>query len=228
MPLVIKRSPPLGALAIVLVLTLGALGIAYGLWAQSLIVNATVSTGELDWGLASFTIQDDDPPPPVYPTTKPDMTCSVGFVDVPGWPGGFWRYLDKNVGWGEGLLVDTDGDGDNDVLQLTLHNVYPSYCNEIALYPVNTGTIPLKIQDVTFNPGNIVLKQNAIVRLDLNGDGQDDVEICYGDNFGAQLHPGGPRPEISFWVHVLQAAPQGQTLTFSISIRGVQWNEYQP
>ena len=224
-----KRSPPLGLLVIILVLALGTLGVAYGLWSKVLAANVTVHTGELDWGLVSFTIEDEHQPPPVYPTSNPDMTCSVGFVLVPGWSHGFWNYLDKDVAWGEGVLVDTDGDGDNDVLQLTLHNVYPSNCNEVAFYPLNTGTIPLKIQDVTFSPGNIVLKHNGIVQLDLSGDGQADIEIRYGDSFGTQLDPGDIfGPEISFWVHTLQAAPQGQTLTFSIGIKGVQWNEYQP
>jgi len=43
------------------------------------------------------------------------------------------------------------------------------------------------------------------------------------------LEPGDDSPEMSFWIHVLQDAPQGATgatLRFTIGIVAVQWNKY--
>jgi hypothetical protein len=48
--------------------------------------------------------------------------------------------------------------------------------------------------------------------------------IKYGDNIGQQLHPCGER-EISFLILVLQDAPEGATLTFTMKLLAVQYNE---
>lgn len=199
----------------VLLISLLLIGFGYARWYETLSVSGTVNTGELDWEITQCFVQDTYAPP----LQVPDLTCDPGFDNI--------RQLDKNVGWGECQLVDSDGDGDNDTLELTLHNVYPCYFNEIAFYPRNNGTIPLIIDSVTIG-GEVFREHGAEKSLDLDGDGVDDIEIRWNDNFGLQLEPGENAPEISFWVHVLQGAPEGESLTFTITIDAVQWNEYVP
>ncbi|NPA95966.1 MAG: hypothetical protein GXO32_00005, partial [Crenarchaeota archaeon] len=118
-----------------------------------------------------------------------------------------------------------------DTMVVTLHNVYPWYYTHIAFKVTNDGTIPVKIWRVVID-GKYYYKLNEQqlrqgVEIDLNHDGKPDVLIWWGDNFGAQLHP-GQSADISFDITVLQGAPQGATLTLTISLQAVQWNEYSP
>ena len=94
------------------------------------------------------------------------------------------------------------------------------------------GTIPVRIQSVTFTTpfGEVTIDAGTpIVELDLNNDGQPDIEIWWKDNwFGDQYHPGDYIDETSLWLHVMQPAPQNAQLSFTVTMRCVQWNEYEP
>lgn len=56
-----KRGPPLALLLLGVVLALGSLGVAYGLWSKTLTIDGTVNTGNVDavWFYASCA---EDPP----------------------------------------------------------------------------------------------------------------------------------------------------------------------
>ncbi|MFN3268756.1 MAG: hypothetical protein ACK416_05820, partial [Zestosphaera sp.] len=107
--------------------------------------------------------------------------------------------------------------------------VYPWYYTHIAFKVHNDGTIPLKIWRVIINDvAYYELNEQELqqgVELDLNGDGEPDVTVWWGDNFGVQLEP-CQSADISFDLTVLQAAPEGATLTIYISFEAIQWNEY--
>ena len=210
------QNKKLMAVPMLLVLALVITGFAYAHWSETLYIDGTVDTGELDWGFVAWSCIDGGV----------DYHCRDGFA---GPPPLFW--LDpkgKNVGSCTLNPVDTDGDGDVDKLELTLTNVYPSYFCSISVYAKNTGTIPLIIDTVTID-GHVLRKTpTPTVGLDLTADGLDDVEIWWGNGFCAQLHPGDRSPEMSFWIHILQDAPEGATITFSIEIMAIQWNMYVP
>ena len=196
------------------------------MWSETLRMNADVSTGELDWEIVSGGLIYHD---------------SCGLQDGYGMAGGYdWNasylpqpgaiQLDKDVGCTEIELVDTDGDGDYDAMEVTLVNVYPWYYNHIAFKVHNDGTIPLKIWRIIID-GNVYYELNEQelqqgVELDLTGDGNPDVLIWWGDNFGVQLHP-CESADISFDITVLQDAPEGATLTFTVTFDAIQWNEYE-
>lgn len=213
----------IGFICLALVMALGSLGVAYAAWAETLTIDGTVDTGEADWEFAGFLILDYHEPP----IDVPDFHSRDGFAGPAPY---FWPDpLGKNVGWGVGTLVDTDGDGDNDTLEFTLHNVYPSYFNMVAVYPKVNGTMPLKVQSATIasdHGSDEFTALPAYAALDLDGDGKDDIEIDWKNNFGLQMHPGVKVPEMSFWIHVLPDAPQGASLSFTISIDAVLWNKY--
>jgi len=65
-----------------------------------------------------------------------------------------------------------------------------------------------------------------VVKLDLDQDGDNDIEIKWGDNIGLQMHEGDEH-ELSFLIHILQGAPQGETgtLKFYVKLEAVQFNE---
>ncbi len=210
----------LGLLTLSLVLALGSLGVAYAAWTDEVTVEGSVTTGSLCWRFPDCVFID--PHPPVnpggdYPTLTPDYGANPGFApDEQG--RGFWL-VDKNVGWGECELS-----ADGKTLNVTLHNAYPCYFNSLSFYVMNCGTVPLKIDHVLINETK--LTSVSYVPLDLSGDGVYDFEIRYGDNFGAQIEPGPSFLEFSLWMHVLQPAPQNDTLSFSITLVAVQWDEY--
>jgi len=207
---------------LVLVLALVGTGVAYAMWSDTLSLGGDVATGKVEWQFAQCDLIDEEAPPPYYPTTTPDYTCDDGFAwnDVIG--AFFWE-LDKNVAWGE-QEISADGLS----LTITLHDVYPCNFNRLSFYIRNTGTIPIKVQEVIVNPGDLHMTDEFYAAFDLSGDGNDDFEVQYGDNFGEQIEPGGISPEFSMWFHTLQACPEGGTFTFTMTIVAVQWNEWTP
>jgi len=193
-----------------IILALIVFGVGYALWSETLTISGQADTGILDWG---------------FTTGVSTLDYGPDFNSYPSDQCNFWHLVDKDVGSSSYQLQDTDGDDDYDTLLVTLNNVYPWYTENIGFHVVNTGTIPLKIWKVIIG-GNEYYELTGPVYLDLNEDGYDDVKICWGDNFGVQLEPGESSPEISFQIVILQNAPQGATLTLTISFMAVQWNEY--
>ncbi|WP_042667635.1 hypothetical protein [Desulfurococcus amylolyticus] len=210
----------LATLLIIVGLLLGA-----SMWLDILRANTYVGTGELDWEI---------------------VKGSTIWLDACGLQPGFGSYkgndwnathlpspgvlqLDKDVGCTDVALIDSDGDGDMDTMNVRLYNVYPWYYTHIAMKVHNDGSIPLKIWRVIidgryyYELNEQVLQQG--VELDLNNDEAPDILIWWGDNFGAQLHP-CQSADISFDLTVLQSAPQNTVLSFTISLQAVQWNEY--
>ena len=224
----------IGLLTLSLVLALGTLGVGYAAWTDTVYIEGTVETGVLcvEFGTAEIRDPDEpDNPGGDYPTDDPDYTCNDGFVQrADGLR--FWL-SDKNVGWGE---VERVFDVERDcykTLLVTLHNAYPSYFNEVTFYPENCGTLPWRIDHVVVSweqdggTGEVIITSKGThVPMDYTGDGEFELELMWGDNFGAQVHPGDYPPEVSFWIHVLQPAPQDSALEFTVSFMVVQWNKY--
>ncbi len=225
-----KAALPLG-LPLLLALILASIGGASALWYKTMTTDVTVHTGELDWEFINLTHMVNDP-------------CTNGLVPI-SWPdtNAFpWNDFkptaapeNKDVGCTDVNLVDTDGDGDYDTLNVTIHNAYPYYYSQVDFEVTNIGTIPLKIWriDVILDNGTIYefteINPNEVenegLYLDLNGDNQPDVLLLWGDNFGTQLET-GQGADISLHLTVLQSAPQNATLHFMIGLDAVQWNEY--
>ncbi|ADM27345.1 conserved hypothetical protein [Ignisphaera aggregans DSM 17230] len=195
------------------------------MWSETLRVNVAVGTGEVDWEIVSG------------PTTWLDacgLQPGYGYFRGNDWNASYLPepgadQLDKDVGCTDVTLIDSDGDGDYDTMRVTLYNVYPWYYTHIAFKVHNDGTIPIKIWRIIIDNQEFYelnaqpLKEGLY--LDLTGDGKSDVLIWWGDNFGVQLHP-CQSADISLDITVLQDAPQGSTLSFTVSFEAIQWNEY--
>jgi len=184
-------------------------GFAYACWSQTLYIEGSVASGELDWEI------------------KKPLGCMdhKGDLDQNADCEWNWWEVDKDVGGPTILqLEDIDGDGDNDRLNVTLTNTYPGYAEEISFYVHNNGTIPLVFEKVVID-GNVYYSGRPTVFLDLTGDGKDDIKIRWGDSLGDQFEP-CDSGEISFSILVLQDAPQGSTLHFTIEMVAIQWNCY--
>ena len=206
----------------IFLLLLATATVAYAMWSETLRINVTAKTGEVNWGFSSTAIVLDS-----CDTTPSNDYNATGYPNLGGMTG--VTQLTKDVGCTSTSLMDSDNDGDYDTLNVTIHNGYPWYYSHIEFFVCNEGTIPIKIWRVVINNGTHDLMYYALaerVELDLTGDGNADVAMWWGDNFGVQLEP-DKCADISFDLTVLQGAPESRTLTFQLSLDAIQWNEYE-
>lgn len=223
-------------LCLAAVMALSAVGFGFAKW--SLSVNAAVnpSTGnlKLEW------VQNSD-----YDIDSRDLLGD--FHTLQGL--NLFKIVHdsegKEVGSTSTEIVDSDGDGTKDRLNITVNDAYPFYYNEVSGTVVNTGSIPLIINkdggptlhwmgnDYPLidgkvywlsNKGTIIIPDAARIATPVQVGEEWVMEIRWMNNAGAQLHPGDPREE-SFHFQILQAAEQGKTYEFGFSIEGIQWNE---
>jgi len=169
-----------------LVICLSAVGTGYAHWTKSLYAEGVVNTGDVDIEFTDCT--SSDPPGTI------DMGC------------------DKDVGWAECQLVDSDGDGDADVAEITIHNAYPGYQCLLNITVHCNGSIPVHITDTS------LVHNSDPLAVALEGFWTDTNMICtqlhYCDSISA-----------SFWLYVSQEAAQNEIYTFLIQIEATQYNE---
>lgn len=204
----LKRKGPLLVVALlVLVGVVGTMSVAYALWSKSLNIEGTVGTGRVHgrWGQAVST----DPP---------------GSLDLKDEMGN--RY-EKDVGMLE-CIINPD---DPEVLDITIHNGYPSYHADCQVAWVNDGTIPVVVSDLLAGPDEDSLRQipfDVFADLDLNDDGEPDINLMVCNGLCTQVDP-GEYDAYSIWIHVKQSAPQdGDPLEFVVKQPLNQWNEPGP
>ena len=203
----------IGLLALALVLALGTMGVGYAMWFEDLYIDGTVYTGELDWEFECGTVTWGDPGDTI------DKQSDDLFANV--------RTTGKHVGTTDVVCVDSDGDGDVDTLEVTVTNAYPHYYVHIGYYVHNNGTIPLHFERAIISSNGTEYPFYAIpcvVTFDCDGDGDDDLDVRFGNNFDAQVHPCDSIDQ-SFDIHVRQPADMLDEYTFSIKLTAVQYNE---
>ncbi len=211
----------------IFLLLLATASVAYAMWSETLRINVTAKTGELDWEFmeGSTLLKDACGLQPGYGDYGGN-DWNATYLPSPG-----ATQLDKDVGCTNVTLIDSDQDGDYDTMNITLHNVYPWYYTHIAFKVHNDGTIPLKIWRIIIDSQEFY-ELNAQVldeglKIDGDGDGLNDTLIWWGDNFGVQLEP-CQSADISLDITILQDAPENATYNILISFEAVQWNEYLP
>jgi hypothetical protein len=211
------QNKKLMTIPILLLLALVITGFAYSHYQQVLTIGGTINTSELDIEIlpGSVTSKDDGLDWTV------ESTCTPPKIIMPP------TQLDKNVGSTTSLLKDTDGDGDLDKLELTIDNVYPCYYNHIDFWVHNNGELAWKITKVIVNDGYADHEYTDTFTdcFDLDDDGKCDIVLRWGDSFNLQKEY-CEELNISFDFHIVQDAPQDETLTFTIKIVAVQCLEH--
>jgi hypothetical protein len=195
----------IGLLSLAIVLALGALGVGYAMWTDTITIHGTVETGSVclefqtDAGEVVCTgIQTPDGI--VYPDKNWSGWVTSDDPDIMSCPEGYeFEYVycvNKDVGRVEIVYLDADdepftpsvppspSDPIAKKLQVTIIDAYPHFAADISFWMCNCGTVPVILQDP-------VIEQD------------DFLVIQYGDNLGAQVHPGGC-VEISLVVGVVQ------------------------
>jgi hypothetical protein len=242
MELIRKKGPRSSVVLLsVAALALAMTGILYAHWTDVLEVRAEVNTGEVavEW-IADYTNDDgveDEVAPGTFLTPVGD-NGSNGVYSYWGFgePGddsvdgassspdpngpefGFPR-TDKDVGRCTSEVLD-DG-----TLHVLFENVYPDYeCTWAAVFE-NTGSIPVKLQDVAMSGGAAWLELVGINFRVINEDGSFGPVFFGREACGMQFDP----TDRGFYLeahYLLQEAPQGGSVETFTDIEFVNWNEY--
>jgi hypothetical protein len=180
---------------VALLLVLASLGVAYGLWSQTLTIHGTVHTGEVDavWSSCECIDRGLDPsllPSPPIPKDVGSTTCTI--------------------------------DAQNPhVLHLAVENGYPSYWNSCEVHIRNAGTIPVNISGYRVVPINFT-RASAYGAGDGElwvryWDGQGvQMDPCPDESC---------EQASSLQFHVEQAARENFLYEFEILVCVAQWNE---
>lgn len=205
-----------GTIFLAVALCLALTGAGFAAWTDNLTIEGTVTTGEVEWEIVTGTQSQklDDPDWNCFW----DLETGIRAVDPDG----------KNVAT---TTVVIEAATHPHLMTVTVDNAYPYYYDHIAFQVHGLGNIPLRIWKANFWSNGVLVQtiytDDQYIYLDLDGDGQNDLELWWGNGFGKQLHECNTH-DISFDLLVLQPAPQNQTgtLTFTIELVGIQWNEY--
>jgi hypothetical protein len=120
-----RKSLPVLSLALILILVLSTVGVAYGLWAEKLVIDGTVYTGEVDVGFSG---------PYVYE-----------WVNVNGYPMMEPQVKDP---YAECYAKAWDADPNSDGMEgiaVTVRGAYPDYFCLIQFDVSNLGTVPVHV-----------------------------------------------------------------------------------
>jgi hypothetical protein len=195
-----RRVPPVGVIAVLLLLALASIGVAFGLWSKVLTVEGTVQTGSVHAKWSGAICSEFHPWP-------------FGFDITPGEAEG------KDVG---STTVAPDPSDDNNLF-LTVENGYPSYAVDCQVEFVNDGSIPWKIRGIGIVPGpdltNCTVTGSQTVTLSC-----DQVTVIYVDGVGAQFEPGDIAAS-SLRLHVEQEADQNASYQLDVRVCVAQWDE---
>lgn len=201
-------------LCLALVLALGALGVGYAMWSDTVTISGSVTTNTVNIGFTEFTCQemyqylpwgDDDPFYPGEYEGKDVATCVCNY-------GPDSYFTDPATGL-SGYKVG----------EVTVTNGYPCYWCFVTFVVKNLGTTPVIIQDWEPVDPTGVLTWDGVDAL-CNGAGEKILRFRTVNLVGSQLHQGQfDKAEID--VHVEQPAEQDARYSFEIVITAIQWNE---
>jgi hypothetical protein len=195
-----RRSLPIGALFMALVVMLALLGVGYAFWSETLTIEGTVYTGEVDVEFSTYDpvecvdtqagLCQDEPEEKDAATT-----CTVEWV---------------------GPDNDSNSDNGYDQLLVTVNGMYPSYHCKVSFDVTSTGTVPVHVK--LPEPTSDVPEWVAT-----------DFETCYADSIQLHQGESTDPCMIDIHFTNDQAPPEDSgPYTFGWTILAHQWNEEPP
>jgi predicted ribosomally synthesized peptide with SipW-like signal peptide len=223
----VKQMKKLGLLMLVLILALGALGIGYAKWSDTVTITGNVATGNVAVGILDISggiFSDEGVDPRVIPGDGGEVFV---FVDE----------FDKDVATatsqdvGDPVCVMSNRQFVT-ALHETFDQVYPFYAPVAAALLVNCGTLPIKIETVTLaNLSDDDFCMSHIQWQWAIGGGEVTAFGTMDEMLQAleliQVEPG----ETLVFVYqpvFLEETPQGAALSFDFLFGASQWNEVAP
>ncbi len=237
----------IGILALALVMALGALGIGYAHWTDTLEIEGDINTGWVDVNFHSQIDNDldsNDPNeegnwvfpssggPPWWDGTRENKDVAKTSSTFSTWVG---PWSSSNVTGNTAEMIITDG--------------YPSYWGSVIWDIQNNGNIPVELWKVNLiavdGPGApwaaglpYALEIDVLYYVDADSSGQIDQQLDAGDDFSfilsahnvEQLDPftdswGFPKGWLDITIHVEQDAQMKSSYEFTIEYVFANWNE---
>ncbi|MFZ5352002.1 MAG: hypothetical protein ACOZCL_04650 [Bacillota bacterium] len=158
-------------LIMVLVVSIMLMGAGYAAWTDQLVINNTVSTGELDVQMlqeGSTVVVNDE-------LTNREAEC----------------------------VVNMDSEGEYDLAEVTITNLYPGAVATVTIPVQNTGDIPVLLQSAT----------------NTNGDTNYTVSVSAPSTIGLD-----ETKNLVYTVVVGNDAPENQEVKFTVNIEYKQFN----
>jgi hypothetical protein len=236
-----RKTIPVGALFMIIVLALASLGVGYGLWSKTLTITGEIETGDVHaLFVDAFTDDDDFVDDTEKDSLDKDDCPDVGMVDDYSQPINQLKdgedngrtscdpaasgrdpkpRLDKDVARCD-ARVDPE---DSNKAEVKKSNVYPGYFCTAWFDFINDGSIPVKIQSVKINGESVW--PSVTTPFDLDGDKLADVEIHVSEIKVCQQIEPNELVQMDIDQHVLQEAPQDATLGYTVEVQLNQWNE---
>jgi hypothetical protein len=226
----------LGFIALALVTLLATLGIGFSMWSQTITITGNVNTGNVTLQVSNYTGTT------VYKDAGGLLVSATGALPmgtVPTAPGGaLWgpayAYVQSVV---VGGVTYTDNaahsctSNSGLTVNLAYHNLFPvplaanqGFMAWTADFDVtNTGSIPVKLEISPVSTTNATSSPNG---------GMPAISVTYA-NGGTIANAEGYQIEPNGVVHVYisltvnEQTVQSYNGSFSLTISGVQWNEYR-
>jgi len=218
----------IGLLCLALVLALGALGVGYAHWTDTVYINQIVETGSVQVGVMGVATD------PVEYEEK-----DVANVTVTHDTFKFVKEIEE-TDLHSGSLIDAGYYDFFESVTVNITNMYPSFTVLEDFYIGNAGSIPVKldVNIVVDDPDGVYDNLTITWHVDYNGaliDGGSGMATVPGavgelDKIvntleGLQLHE---CDVVAIWIdkHLEQSAPQGKSASFTMTVGAVQWNLY--
>jgi len=204
----------IGLIALALIMALGAMGVGYAMWSDSIAISGTVNTGNVNINVSEFSGTV------VYKNIMDDLIVYLPFIGALPTPPA------NNIQ--VAYAVAAAGDAEDTVV-VTFNNLFPIF-NGV---PSPTNTLPYKADFTITNAGSIPVKL-VISAVKFEGDTILSNVIKVVDDNGVSLEGVQLEPQGSIDGNISITIPeppndgtwQGKKGAFSLTITGVQWNEY--
>jgi predicted ribosomally synthesized peptide with SipW-like signal peptide len=190
-----KKALPVGTMFLVLVIALAVLGVGYALWSETLTIQGTVTTGEVDVEFSQHPVEECVDINGVLTCPEPPEKAEVA---------------NCMVNW-LGPDGDSEGDDGSDLLEVTVTGMYPSYHCKVSFDVTSTGNVPVHVW-LPEATGDI--PEWVATDFDCYEDG---VQLHQNDTTGICT--------IDIHFTNDQAPPEGSSHTFGWTILATQYNE---
>lgn len=204
-----KGLTKVGILFLVLTLALGSMGAAFAHWSGSLDITGSVTTGTFDAALTQdVNLMDDEP------GTEEATGAYSGFRD---------QTKLQDIGHGNCVLSDADGDGVMDTITVTVTNAYPCYDTWNGFDVHCVGTVPIKVWytiDTQPAAGTVTVEVVADPGHPDNGTTVRDISSATSAGTAVKLHDCETGYAL-IHTHVEQTGPgaaMGTTYSFTMTV----------
>jgi predicted ribosomally synthesized peptide with SipW-like signal peptide len=191
-----KKALPINTMFLILVIALAALGVGYALWSETLTIEGTVKTGEVDVGFTAYDPMECVDTQEGLCQEEPELKDDAAECKVR------WRRGNDSP--------DEDG---YDKLMVTVTGMYPSYHCKVSFDVKNLGNVPVHVK-LPEPTGDIP----AWVAT--------NFDKCYADGMQLHKGESTPICTLDIHFSNDQAPLEGSgPYTFGWTILAHQWNE---